>query len=58
MISVWHLLWIMPVLSGFGFIICAILASSRIADLESLLIITNTELTELGKLLENKNGSN
>jgi hypothetical protein len=55
MISIWWLLLIVPVCSILGFMICAILASGRIADLENLLIVTNTEL---GKLLENKDGSN
>lgn len=47
MISAWHLLWIIPACSIFGFMICAILASGRIADLENLLILTQKELSEI-----------
>lgn len=32
MINALHLLWIIPVASGFGFMVCAILAAGRDRD--------------------------
>ena len=32
MISVWHLLWIVPVATMFGFVLCALLSANKNDD--------------------------